>query len=206
MIGIGTPWRPLAPLGTNAVIYENADTPALWAPPGLDEWLLRPSKDHYRYNLYYALETKGYCVSGSANLFPQHCIAPAFTPVAQVQELSTELQDTLATMGRKQHTLATLLTPAQHLGAYVSGTPLLPSVHQEPSAESQRVINIVNTATSPRIQRVSDAPATRLANNSTYDTSCKPHPVPTSAQQEPTPLVSYPISRKALIYPSYLPS
>ena len=158
---------PLAPLDTKAVIYDDADTRASWAPHGLDEWLLGPSKDHYRCNLYYNPETKGHLVSGSANLFLQHCIVPAFTPVTHMQELSTKLQDTLATMGRKQRTLATLRTLAQHLDAYVSGTPPLPPVHQEPSAESQRVINIVKTTTSPGIQRVNDAPATQLANNPT---------------------------------------
>ena len=70
-------------------------------------------------------------------------------------------------MGHKQRTLATLRTLAQHLNAYVSGTLPLPPVHQEPSAVSQRVIDIVDTATSPKIQRVSDAPATQLANNPT---------------------------------------
>ena len=94
-------WYPLAPLCTKAVIYEDADTRASWGPYGLVAWLLRPSKDHYQCNLYKVPETKGYCISGSANLFPQHCITPAFTPVTHVQELLTELQDTLATMGHK---------------------------------------------------------------------------------------------------------
>ena len=160
-------WYPLAPLGTKTVIYEDADTSASWAPHGLNAWLLGPFKNHYWCNLNYVPETKGYCNLSSANLFPQHCIALAFTPVTQVQELSTELQDTLATMGRKQGTMATLSTFAQHLDAYVSGTPPPPPVHQEPSAESQRVIDIVDTATSPRIQRVNNEPATWLANNPT---------------------------------------
>jgi hypothetical protein len=67
---------PLAPPGTKAVIYEDANMRALWAPHGLDAWLLGPSKDQYHCNLYYVPETKGYHVSGSTNLFPQHCIAP----------------------------------------------------------------------------------------------------------------------------------
>ncbi len=57
-------------------------------------------------------------------------------------------------LGHPLHTLA------QHLNTYVSGTPPPLPIHQEPSAESQRLINIVNTTTFPRIQRVSDAPAT----------------------------------------------
>ena len=153
-------WYPLAPLGTKAVIYKDADTRTSWAPHSCNAWFLGPSKDHYQCNLYYILETKRYCISGSANLFPHHCIAPAFTPVTQEQELSMELQDTLTTMGHKQRILATLRTLAQHLNEYVSDTPPLPPVHQEPSAESQRVNNIVNAATSPGVQRVRNAPAT----------------------------------------------
>jgi hypothetical protein len=61
---------PMAPLGTKAIIFEDSDTRASWAPHGLDAWLLGPSKDHYRCHLYYVPETKGYRVSGSAELFP----------------------------------------------------------------------------------------------------------------------------------------
>ena len=39
---------PLAPLGTRAIIYEDSDTRALWAPHDLDAWYLGPSKDHYQ--------------------------------------------------------------------------------------------------------------------------------------------------------------
>jgi hypothetical protein len=98
-------------------IYENANTRALWAPHGLNAWLLGLSKDHYQCNLYYVPESKGYCVFGSANLFPQHCIASAFTPVTHAHELSTELQEILARMGRTKHTSAILKTLVQHLYA-----------------------------------------------------------------------------------------
>ena len=67
---------PMARPGTKAIIYNDADLQASWAPHGLNAWLLGPSKDHYRCHVYYVPETTGYCVSGSADLFPQHCIAP----------------------------------------------------------------------------------------------------------------------------------
>ncbi len=110
---------PLAPLGTKAEIYEDADTRASWALHGLDAWLLGPSKDHYCCNLYYVPEAKGYRVSGLADLFPQHCIAPTYTPVTHVAELSTELQDTLATLPRTARTYAVVTTLARHIKAYV---------------------------------------------------------------------------------------
>jgi hypothetical protein len=71
---------PLAPLGTKSIIYEDSNTRASWARPhGLDAWHLGPSKDHYRCHLYFVPETSGYRVSGSAELFPQHCIAPHYS-------------------------------------------------------------------------------------------------------------------------------
>ena len=69
---------PMALPGTKAIIYDDSDLSASLAPRGLDAWLLGPSKDHYHCHLYYIPETTGYCVSGSADLFPQHCTAPPF--------------------------------------------------------------------------------------------------------------------------------
>jgi hypothetical protein len=154
---------PLEPLVTKAVIYEDANTRASWAPHGLDAWLLGPLRDHYRCNLYYVPELKGYHVSGSANLFPQHCIALAFTPVTHVQELSTKLQETLATMGRTRCTYAVLKMLAQHLDAYVSGTAP-PQLEQQ---NKQRVVDIATPTVPPGIQKVSGACGTPLTNNST---------------------------------------
>jgi hypothetical protein len=85
---------PMAPLGTKAIIYEDSDTRASWAPYGLDAWFLGPSKDHYCCHLYFVPETRGYCVSGSTNLFPQHCSAPLYSVDTHVKELSKKLQDT----------------------------------------------------------------------------------------------------------------
>jgi hypothetical protein len=86
---------PMAPPGTKAIIYEDSNTCASWAPHGLDAWLLSPSKDHYRCHLYYVPKTSGYRVSGSANLFPQHCIAPPYLHKTHNQELSAELRESL---------------------------------------------------------------------------------------------------------------
>jgi hypothetical protein len=149
---------PLAPLGTKAVIYEDADTRASWAPHGLDAWLLGPSKDHYCCNLYYIPETKGYHVSGSADLFPQHCIVPAFTPVPHVQELSTELQETLATMRHKKRTFAIL----KMLALFCTTPP-----QTEQRVEQQRVMDTTPHGLFPGIQRVSNAQGTTMANNPT---------------------------------------
>jgi hypothetical protein len=107
---------------------------------------------------------KGYRVSCSADLFPQHCIVPSFTPATHVQEMSTEFQETLATMRHKKHTFAELKMLTQHLDAYVSGT-MPPQTEQR--VEQQRVMDTTPHGLSPGIQRVSDAQGTTMANNPT---------------------------------------
>ena len=73
---------PLAPLGCRAVVYKDGDTRGSWswASWGVDRWYLGPSHNHYRYDVYYILETRGYYVSGSTELFPQHCQLPDISP------------------------------------------------------------------------------------------------------------------------------
>ena len=71
---------PLAPLGCRAVVYEDGDTRGSWASRGVDGWYLGPSQDHYRCDIYYIPETRGYRVSGSTELFPQHCQLPDVSP------------------------------------------------------------------------------------------------------------------------------
>ncbi len=107
---------------------------------------------------------KGYHISGITNLFPQHCIVPAFTPATHVQELSTELQETLATMRHKKCTFAILKMLAQHLDAYVSGTT---PPQTEQRVEQQRVMATTPHGLSPGIQRVSNAQSTTMANSPT---------------------------------------
>jgi hypothetical protein len=81
-----------------------------------------------------------------------------------MQELSTELQETLTTMGRKKRTFAVSKMLAQHLNAYVSGT-MPPQTEQR--VEQQRVMNTTPHDLSPGIQRVTNAQGTTMANNPT---------------------------------------
>ena len=68
---------PLAPPGCKAIIYEVPVVRGSWASRGTDAWYLGPSKDHYRCcNLFYVPKTRAYRISGSAELFPQHCQVP----------------------------------------------------------------------------------------------------------------------------------
>ena len=79
---------PMAPLGTT-IIFED----------------LGPSKDHYRCHLYYVPKTKGYRVSGSAELFPQHCIAPLYSHETHVTELVEEIKTTIPRLSRRARTM-----------------------------------------------------------------------------------------------------
>jgi hypothetical protein len=84
-------WYPLAPLGCKAVVYEDGDTCGSWASRGVDRWYLGPSKKHYRCNLYFIPETRVYRISGSAELFPQHCQIPCLTKHKHFWALTEEL-------------------------------------------------------------------------------------------------------------------
>jgi hypothetical protein len=82
---------PLAPLGCKAVIYEDGDTRGSWASRVVDGWYLGPSLDHYRCDKYYVPETRAYQISGSTELFPQHCQLPDMTAHQHYWALTDEL-------------------------------------------------------------------------------------------------------------------
>jgi len=84
---------PMAPLGCKAVIYEDCDVRGSWASRGVDGWYLGPSPDHYRCDLYYVPKTRAYRVSGSTELFPQHCQLPNLTPLQHFRALTNELAE-----------------------------------------------------------------------------------------------------------------
>ncbi len=82
---------PLAPLGCKAVVYEDRYTRGLWASRDVDSWYLGLSMDHYRCDIYYIPETRAYWISGSTELFPQHCQLPDMTPHQHLRALTNEL-------------------------------------------------------------------------------------------------------------------
>eukprot|EP00804_Cyclotella_cryptica_P003417 CCRYP_018563-RA/>CCRYP_018563-RA protein AED:0.22 eAED:0.19 QI:0/0/0/1/0.33/0.25/4/0/1155 len=91
---------PLAPPGTKAVIYDSPTTRTSWGTRGLDAWYCGPAFDHYRNMKFYVPSTKAYRVSGSYDLFPQHCILPTFTPAQHTQEVLRELFESLQTLDK----------------------------------------------------------------------------------------------------------
>jgi hypothetical protein len=47
--------------------------------------------DHHRCNIYYIPETQAYRISGSTELFPQHCQLPDMLPHQHLRALTNEL-------------------------------------------------------------------------------------------------------------------
>jgi hypothetical protein len=97
---------PLAPLGCKAVVYEDGNTHRSWASCGIDVFYLGPAKDHYRCDRYYIPETWAYMISGSTELFPQHCQLPSLTPHQHFRALTNELTEntdpaSMTTKGRR---------------------------------------------------------------------------------------------------------
>ena len=89
---------PLAPPGCKAVIYEAPESRTSWGSRGTDAWYLGPSLDHYRCNHFFVPETRAYRISGSAELFPQHCQVPFLLWNEHLQEVVDELVTTLHEM------------------------------------------------------------------------------------------------------------
>ncbi len=88
MIGIDI---PLHHWGAKPSFYKDGDTRGSWAARGIDGWYLGPSKDHYRCALYYIPETRAYCISGSTELFPQHCQLQNLTADQHFRALTDKL-------------------------------------------------------------------------------------------------------------------
>jgi hypothetical protein len=82
---------PLAPLGCKAIVYKDGNSRGSWAWGGINAWYLGPSKDHYGCDYYYIIETRAYPISGSTELFPQHCQLPNLMPHQHLRALTDEL-------------------------------------------------------------------------------------------------------------------
>jgi len=121
---------PMAPLGCKAVVYEDGDTRGSWASRGVDAFYLGPAKDHYRCDIYYIPETRAYRISGSTELFPQHCQLPALTQAQHFRALTDELAETATVAGA---------TPDGRRLLTQLGTRINDMLHLPPVSPEQRV-------------------------------------------------------------------
>ncbi len=102
-------------------------------------------------------------------LFPQHCREPTYSPDSHVKELSAEIQENMAKVGRKARTVNVLKLLARHLEAYLTGAPPPAPEQRVNERLEQRVTEASIPAMTPlkEIQRVSDVPHTMVTNNPT---------------------------------------
>ncbi len=135
--------------------------------------------DHYQCSLFYVPETQAYRISGSAELFPQHCQIPNMSPHQHLRALTDELRDTTAvaastSKGRRllkllQCNLQTILNPPAS-----TATPMteqrVTKEQQRVREEQQRVIDDTLILTIPRI---TNAPPIMQARNPTAKRALK---------------------------------
>ncbi len=167
---------PLAPLGCKAIVYEDEDTRGSRASRGVDAWYLGPSQDHYRCDLYYIPETRAYQISGSAELFPQHCQLPDITPYQHLQELANDLTETAIgvpdtpkqrqLLQQLEQGIKKLLAPPPN----VEEQRVQEECTQAIRKDEQRVINNTPIVTIPRI---TDAPKIMQSQNPTTKRALK---------------------------------
>ena len=85
----------MAPPGTRAVIYISVEGHTSWGTRGIDVWYCGPSMDQYRNCILFIPETGSYRISGSFDLFSQHCLLPEFTPIQHTREVLAELTESV---------------------------------------------------------------------------------------------------------------
>ncbi len=133
---------PLVPLRCKAIVYKDGNTHGSWASRGVDAWYLGPSEDHYRCDLYYIIETQAYRISGSTELFLQHCQLPDMTPHQHLRALMEELAEATAVASntpKGKHLLKFLIKKMRFVTPYTT--------HQGTKGEEQRAIGPTNRRT-----------------------------------------------------------
>ena len=170
---------PMAPLGCKAVVYEDGDTRGSWASRGVDGWYLGPSMDHYRCDLYYIPETRAYRISGSTELFPQHCQLPNLTPHQHFRALTDELTDAtdIASATQKGRRLIKLLQ--ENIKKILNPTDALEEQRvsdNETRMQQQRVIDSMPIITVPTVPRITNAQPILQSRNPTAKRTLKETP------------------------------
>jgi hypothetical protein len=157
---------PLAPLGCKAVVYKDGNTRGSWASRGVDGWYLGPSKHHYRCDHYYIPETRAYRISGSTELFPQHCQLPNLTPMQHLRALTKEIGEETAKAahtpkGRRiikqlHTTIKSMLAPNNALAEV-----------QRVETDRERQQRVIDDTPIVPITRITDAPPIMTSRNPT---------------------------------------
>ena len=104
---------------------------------GIDGWYLGPSKDHYRCALYYISETRAYRISGSTELFPQHCQLPNLSADQHFRALTDKLAHETATANKMPTGRRLIKLLQSKIKEILEPTPVPPA--QKTRGQEQRV-------------------------------------------------------------------
>jgi hypothetical protein len=150
-------------------MYKDEDTRGSWASRGIDGWYLGPSKDHYRCALYYIPETRAYRISGSTELFPQHCQLPNMSPDQHFHALTDELAHETAPANKTPMGRCLIKLLQSKITEILEPTPVPPA--QKTQGQEQRVRELqqleLDKAPILTIPRTSNAPPIMKARNPT---------------------------------------
>ena len=147
---------PLAPPGKRSVLYLYTDNRSSWGTRGIDAWYCGPSNDHCRCNKFYGHETRSYRISGSFDLFPQHCSLPDMSPEQHSNAVHEELIQSI-TAPKKPHKKKLLKRMVDALHKLATSQESAP-IQRVPEAETEQ-------ETEP-VQRVILAPPCHNFNKS----------------------------------------
>ena len=101
---------PLAPPGTQALVYTAPNKRESWEPHAKDGWYVGPAKLHYRCYRFYMPETRAFRIAQTAKFFPTHCKMPRMQAEDAIIIAARDLVETL----RKPHPKAPLNLNPQH--------------------------------------------------------------------------------------------
>ena len=124
-----------------------------------------PSADHYRCNIYYVPETRAYRISGSAELFPQHCQVSNLSNNAHLKALTKELE-TLTGVADKTHKGRMLI---KVLGKAIKAILNPPSMSEQRVDDNMCMVETQREQgdSGPTITRISNAPSIMKASDPT---------------------------------------
>ena len=83
----------MAPLGTKGSVYIHPDNRNTFAPHCDEGFTVGRAPHHYRLLEFYIPATRGYRLSGTYRLYPQHCRMPTITEEDKTVEAAAELSD-----------------------------------------------------------------------------------------------------------------
>jgi hypothetical protein len=76
--------------------------------------------------MYYIPETRAYCISGSAELFSQHCQVPYLSPNEHLRALTKELATTTSSVSKTTTGWDMIKVLQAHLDVLIEPVPNLP--------------------------------------------------------------------------------